>query len=139
MEVKVENCLPCFCSVVHDQTVPAQFLLCCNLRRGHQEKSQNLSMLVARLSELREPVPSLGDHEDVDRRLRGSISEGEAILILIHNVRRDLTRDNLVKDRPRGEILHISPPDGRPPPPLLPALDPSLDLMVDSFIGRFLA
>ena len=46
--------------------------------------------------------PSPGDHEKVDRSLGGNIFEGNTLVILVEELCRDRTIQNLVKYRSRG-------------------------------------
>jgi len=80
----------------------ARQVLCpSNVTRGEHHFAQNISMVVPRHLERGDVFR--GDDEDVDGRLRANIAKGEHILGAVHNIGRDLTRDN-----PAEEAIRVA-------------------------------
>ena len=70
---------------------------------GRARESATLGRVAAlvggtHLGEPRQTVPNLGDHEKVNGRLGTNVSEGQALVILVDNVRGNLLAYDLVED-----------------------------------------
>jgi len=57
---------------------------------------EQLCVLISSLSDIDNGLS--WDDQEVGRRLRIDVSKGDAVLILIDNVRGDFTRNNLLKE-----------------------------------------
>ena len=101
MQVQVIDRLRPGDSVINHDSKPVvpQSLFLGYLLRHKQQMPQCLLMFLVCSGEPTEPVACLGDHQEVDGRLRRDVAEGEAAVVLEDDIGRDLLGDDLVEQR----------------------------------------
>src|SRR5690606_35788893 len=100
MHVQVKHSLSGFFTVIdyQSESITITFLIC-NLCGSKQQMTQNVLVGIPGISHHRDRI--LRDHEDMYRRLWIDITEGQTQIILIDNIRRDLSRDNFTENSVR--------------------------------------
>lgn len=79
------------------------FLLCQLLGHVHQMPQQVL-LVLSRLGQLRQPIPCLGNDEEMDGRLGGNVAKGQADVVLVDDVSGDFPGKDPVKNGGRVSV-----------------------------------
>ena len=100
MDVQVVDALAAMTSIVDYSSEPvlSQAFLSCNLRSNDHEMTEQGLVPILSLMYLCQPVPVLRNDEKVRGSDRSNVTEGQASIILVEYVRRNLLPDEFIKD-----------------------------------------
>ena len=141
MHVQVVHFLSSVGSIVNDNAgsiAKSQRFVASNFASSHHETAKNFRVLGSGFGQARQAGAVLGDHQNVCGSCGVDIFKGHDFVVFLDNGSRNVLGYNLVKDRTWFIIPQTSTKYGIPPSFLVPAIQSSLDFIVNLGKGRVL-